>query len=184
MSRALRRSIAWLVLAALLPPSAWALQKTVRCKSHHYDEAPVGIQRSSVTMIETYFSPTQLPVPGGRVKQTRVRYANRAGLTPSSFVLKGAVTCRNQSRKEVEAMELSVVILDAFHRPILNAGQAEPVTVIRLPSRIPSKAEQQLSWEQQVESVDVYEVAVILTRVRFSDGSLWEAPAEELIDIF
>jgi len=182
MSRALGRVLISLALLGALAPTAWALQKTVRSKGHNYEQAPVTIQRSSVTLIETYFTPTQLPISGRRVKQTRVRYANRAGLSPSSFALKEDVMCRNNSRQDVVAMELSIVLLDAFHQPILNAGQAEAVIVQRISTPVPAKSERRVEWEQQVGSLDVYEVAVVMTRVRFADNSLWQAPAEELID--
>jgi hypothetical protein len=157
------------------------MQKPVRAKGHNYDQTPVAIQRASVTLIETFFAPTQLPLGSARVKQTRVRYANRAGLTPSSLVLDGEVVCRNQSRQEIEALELTVVLLDAFHQPIGGVKQ-EPVTVHRVSQRLPARSEQAIAWEQQIESLDVYEVAVVVTRARFTDGTLWQAPEEELID--
>ena len=49
---------------------------------------------------------------------------------------------------------------------------------------IPRGASERLTWEQRVDSLDVYEVAVVVTRVRFADGSVWMAPNEELVDIF
>ena len=36
----------------------------------------------------------------------------------------------------------------------------------------------------RVGTSDVYEVAVVVTKVRLGDDSLWVAPGEELVDIF
>ena len=186
MSR-LRRLALWTAAVAIvlaIGPWAWAMQKTIRSKVHNYEHAPVLIRRSGVALIEEYFSPTQLPIPGGKVKQSRVRYANRKGITPSAFMLKGDLVCQNQFLQPVQALELTIVLLDAFHQPILLPGQSEPQIVQRVMMDIAPKQEQSIGWEQSVSDLDIFEVAVVVTRVRFADGSMWQAPAEELVDVF
>ncbi len=87
-SRWLSRA-AWLLVFGLIATSADALQRPVKSKTHNYPKAPVEIRRSSVTLVETFTNPTQYVDNERQAKTSRVRYANRAGLAPSVYVLQG-----------------------------------------------------------------------------------------------
>ena len=176
-------------LAALLVGLAcgapvWALQRDLKSKVLSYPKAPVEVRRSDATLVETYTSPTQMMAPDAKTRTTRVRYANRAGLAPSVFVLRGEIMCANASPQAVEAVSLTIVVLDAFHQPVQLAGRAEPSFVHQVTEPLPRGASKRIAWEQQVNTSDVFEVAVVVTKVRFADGSVWMAPSEELLDIF
>ena len=172
------------LLGAVLCTSLWALQRALRSKIHNYPNAPVEVKRSDVTLVETFATPTKAVGAEAGTKHSRVRYANREGLAPSMFVLNGEITCTNKSTQMVEALALTVVALDAFHQPIQLPGQRQGYVVQQVLEKLPRGVSKRITWEQQVASADVYEVAVVVTRVRFADGSVWFAPGEELIDIF
>jgi len=174
---------AWLTALALCASTATAMQRTVKSKTHNYPGAPVEIRRSNVTLVETFTAPTQFAMPETKAKTTRVRYANRAGLAPSVYVLNGEITCQNVSPQAVEAISVVVVPLDAFHQPVLT-GQPDASAMQQVVQPIPRGTSRQINWEQRVHSTDVYEVAVVITRVRFADGTIWTAPGEELLDVF
>jgi hypothetical protein len=169
---------------ALAAAPLWALQRTLKSKAHSYPNAPVEVRRSQVSLVETFTSPTQFMTSDAKAKTTRVRYANRAGLAPSVFVLSGDITCANTSSKPVEALSLTVVPLDAFHQPINTPGLQQGFTMQHALGSLPRGGTKRITWEQSVNSSDVYEVAVIITRVRFADGKVWSAPTEELLDAF
>jgi len=172
------------LLSALFCTSLWALQRALKSKVHNYPNAPVEVKRSEVTLMETFATPTQTRGLDEGARKSRVRYANREGLSPSSFVLTGAITCMNRSSQMVEALALTIVALDAFHQPVQLPGQRAAYLVQQILEALPRGASKRITWEQPVGSSDVYEVAVVVTRVRFADGSVWFAPGEELIDIF
>jgi hypothetical protein len=181
--------LAWQVCAAsagllLAAGAASALQKTLKSKAHNYAEAPVTLRRPQVTLVETYTSPSQFVVGDAKAKTTRVRYANRAGLSPSVFMLKGEVQCANGAPQPVEAVSLTIVALDAFHQPVDVSGAGGALSVRQVAQPIARGGSARIVWEETVRSPDVYEVAVIVTRVRFADGTVWTAPAEELLDLF
>ena len=163
--------------------SLLALQREVASKTHAYTNTPVAIRHSYVKLIEMFSTPTLMAIPGMKTKPARVRYANRAGQMPSRYVLEGELRCRNQSSKTVEALGLIIVPLDAFHQAVQTLG-SERSSTHHVIARIPRQTEQRVTWEQEVGSPDVFEVAVVVTRVRFEDGTVWEAPEEELIDMF
>ena len=170
------------VASAVLCVSLWALQKVLASKVHNYPNTPVEVKRSKVTLVETYATPGQLVTPGTKARTTRVRYANRAGLTPSVFMLNGEVVCTNTSPQAVEALSVAIVVLDAFHEALAVGGQRYVTKQVMEP--LPRGGSKTITWEQQLSSQDAYEVAVVVTRVRFADGSVWAAPQEELLDIF
>ena len=172
------------LLGVLVCTSLWALQRALKSKIHNYPNTPVEVKRSEVTLVETFATPTQAGSTESGTKKSRVRYANREGLSPSTFVLNGELYCLNKSSQMVEALALTVVALDAFHQPIQLPGQRQGYVVQQVLEKLPRGASKQIAWEQPVASSDVYEVAVVVTRVRFADGSVWFAPGEELIDIF
>ena len=168
----------------LLCAPVWALQRTLKSKAHNYPSAPVEVRRSQVSLAETFTTPTQFMTSDIKAKTTRVRYANRAGLAPSVFVLSGEIVCANTSAQVVEALSLTVVPLDAFHQPIETPGQQQGFTMQQTLGSLPHGGTKRIVWEQPIGSADVYEVAVIITRVRFADGKVWVAPNEELLDTF
>ena len=83
----------------------------------------------------------------------------------------------------VEAISVVVIPMDAFHQPLLT-GQADASAVQQIVMTIPRGVSRPIAWQQRVHSTDVYEVAVVITRVRFADGTIWAAPNEELLDVF
>jgi len=176
-------------LSVLVCASLWSAQRALKSKVRNYPNAPVVLKESKVRIVEVFGTPTQPLTPGAiqgaRVRGSRVRYANRAGLLPSASVLEGEVSCQNQSRQTVEALEVAIVPLDAFHQPIRSQPRATPYTVQQMAASLPSGASQWITFEQlPLSSSDVYEVAVVITRIRFADGSVWLAPEEELIDVY
>jgi len=174
------------LFSAVMSSSLWALQREIKAKARNYANAPIVVKQSRSRLVEIFSTPTQLAFSGTtgmKTKPSRVKYANRAGQLPSTYLLEGEALCQNKSRQVVEAVGLTVVLLDAFHQPIQPVGP-NPYTVHQLPAQFPPSAERQFRWEEQVNSLDVFEVAVIVTRVRFADGTVWLAPEEELIDVF
>ena len=163
--------------------SAWAAQRPMRSKLHNFTNAPVVIKRTDVLLAETFSTPTQMATPGAHVRPSRIRYANRAGQLPTTGLLQGEMVCQNQVAQPVEAVELTVVLLDAFHQPMQPSGQNKNL-VHQIVSQMPRRLEQRVTWEQDIGAMEVYEVAVMITRVRFADGSLWQAPEEEVIENF
>ena len=182
--RTLVRTVTLGACCVLLCAPVWALQRTLKSKAHNYPKAPVEVTHSQVSLVETFTSPTQFMTSETKAKTTRVRYANRAGLAPSVFMLNGAITCVNTSAQTVEALSMTVVPLDAFHQPIGFSGQAPGFTIQQALGSLPRGGTKRITWEQPIGSADVYEVAVIITRVRFADGKVWTAPEEELLDTF
>ena len=173
---------ALLAVAAASP--VWALQRTIKTKTHNYPNAPVEIRHSQVTLAQAFSAPTPTGSPATGARHSRVRYANRDGLTASGYLLTGQTTCVNRSTQAVEAFALTVVAFDAFHQPVQLPGQREAFAVQQIVEPLARGGTAQVGWEQPVGSADIYEVAVVATRVRFADGSVWFAPGEDLIDIF
>ena len=158
-------------------------QRPVPSKVFNHDEAPLVLKQVKMTLVETYSSPTQNASPDQAARRSTVKYANRAGMQASTFVLDGQVVCQNVSSKPVEALGLTVVLFDAFHQPLQAAGQAQAATTqVRLD--IPAKQTKTISWQAPMRSEDLYEAAVVITRIRFTDGTTWIAPADEVTDIF
>ena len=166
--------------------AAWAMQRTLKSASHNYKGAPMETKRTQALLIETYTAPTQAGAAvlgDAKAHTTRVRYANRAGLAPSVFVLSGEAQCVNVSPNPIEAFSVAIVVFDAFHQPV-QGGSKGPFLVQQVVERVVRGGSTRVTWEQPVSSSDIYEVAVIVTRVRFADGTVWTAPNEELLDVF
>ena len=178
------QAIAVYLLSAVVCTSLWALQRPLRSKVHNYADAPVVVKQSKVTLIETFATPTQLRAANTKARTSRVRYANRAGLLPSTYAIKGEVFCQNQASRTVEALALTIVALDAFHQAITPPGRVKSYSIQQVVETLPRRSSRRITWQVPAGSPEVYEVAVIITGVRFSDGSVWHAPAEEIIDIF
>jgi hypothetical protein len=184
-SCALTRLTAAVTLCAALGPPAWAMQRTLKTKIHNYPNTPVMAKQPKAQLVETFAAPTQIVAPGIKSKTTRVRYANRAGLSPSVFVVSGSVQCTNTSTQSVEAMSITIIALDAFHQAIPMMGQTGQAYLVKqITEPLSRGSTKPIEWQEQVGSSDVFEVAVVVTRVRFADGSVWLAPGEELLDIF
>ncbi|MBI4341337.1 MAG: hypothetical protein HY598_03550 [Candidatus Omnitrophica bacterium] len=171
------------LLAAAWCPVAWALQRAVKTKLHNYPNAPVEIKRSEITLVETFASPTQANSEAS-TRRSQIRYANRDGLAPSSFMLQGRALCVNRAAQPVAAFALTIVALDAFHQPIQLPGRRGVYAVQQVVASLPRGGSKEITWQVAAGSSEVYEVAVVVTRVRFADESLWVAPGEELVDIF
>lgn len=180
----LRVAISLLLAGLPLANTLWAMDRSLRATAKNYPDAPVQIARTNAKLVETYTAPTQVALPGGSVRTTRVRYANRAGQAPSVFLLSGEALCHNRAGKAIEAIEVAIVMLDAFHQPLPAANGRLPYLIQQVLKPIAIGGSHHLAWEERVDAVDVYEVAVVVTRVRFVDGSVWAAPDEELVDIF
>ena len=178
------RAAAVFIGCALMSTSLWALQRVLKAKALNYPKTPVEATRAHVTLVETYTMPTQYVAPDAKARTSRVRYANRAGLSPSVFMLNGEVLCTNTSGKTVEALSLAVILLDAFHQPIQMTGRAGAPDVQQIMETLSRGGSKRITWEQQVRSTEVYEIAVVVTRIRFADGTTWIAPPEELLDTF
>ena len=175
-----------LSLWASISPPLRALQKEIKSKPRNYRNAQVIIKESTVKLVEVFSTPTQMVFPGStgmKAKPSMIQYANRAGQLPSAFLLTGKVLCKNKARQAVEAVGLTVVLLDAFHQAVQIGGQNASL-LYKLSTHISPSMEGELTWEKQVDTLDVFEIAVIVTRARFSDGSVWMAPEEELVDVF
>ena len=156
-----------------------AMPRTVYAKAAKYDEAPVVVRQASVRLVQTYSSPTQYPLatsPDGyevKVKRSRVRYANRADQQAPTYLLEGSVELENETRRPVEAVQVTTVFLNAFRERI---GTDRHVIAKPLESR----EIRRLDWSKSLPHEDVFEVYFVVTAVRFADGEVW-APTEELV---
>lgn len=174
-------TLAMVLLIGTAGSPLWALQRDIKVKSSNYSEAPVIIRHVRVRLKEVFSTPTQLAIPGGNVKPSRIRYANRAGQLPSLYMLEGEIHYKNRSPQSVEALGLTIIPFDAFHQPIPVSGKPIVRQIIEV---IPPNAQRQFDWSEQIRSLNVFEITVVITQVRFANGSVWHAPDEELIDVF
>ena len=172
------------VMTMMVALSAWASERTLKATTHNYPKTPVELQHATASLVQVFATPTQYWTPDGKTTGTRIRYANRAGLSPSTFVLQGEVSCTNKSTQPVEAIALTIVALDAFHQPIHALISQQSYAVQQIVVSLPKGATKRIKWEQLVRVEDIYEVAVIATRARLANDTIWTAPNEELIDIF
>lgn len=170
------------VLGACACSLLWAAQRPVKSTAHNYANAPVALSGSKVSLIETFATPSQAGIPGSG--RSRIQYANRKDLIPPTRMLTGKVVCTDTSNQAIEALQLTLVFLDAFRGAISVLGQRDRYVVKQLVVSIPRKSSKVITWEQRVDTAEIYEVAVVVTGIRFADGSVWLAPKEELIDVF
>lgn len=155
-----------------------AREKPLKVTTHTYPNTPVALSRVKASLVETFATSTQLWTPDGKTRGSRVRYANRAGLSPSSLTIAGEAHCTNTSRQGITAIALTIAVLDAFHQPV-EVITVQEANVLVSPGQI-----KRLDWEEPLRAENLFEVAVIVTKIRFADGTVWSAPQEELIDIF
>ena len=182
MRRARQRLVVALALIVLSAAGrAWALQRTVTAKIHNYKEGPVTITRTTALLMETYGESNAQP---GAAKGSSVRYANRANQQVSTFVLQGKALCQSVSSQPIEAIALGVALLDPFHERIPIPGERNGFANTLLMVDLPPRGSKEVAWEYALRSSELYEAAVTITRIRFKDGTVWSAPAEEVIDVF
>ena len=175
--RSVRMAGVALALAlSLSSPVAFAgLQRAIQSRLANHEDTPVMLERFSARLIETYASPGQFPFATMndaevRVKRSRVRYVNRLNQQIPTYVVEGTLTLRNRFRKKVEAMELTTTFLNAFREQIGQAQHAvvEPVQPLETKT---------VAWSTTLPQPEVYEMFVVITGVRFADGTVW-APDE------
>ena len=186
-TRLLRRVLSVLTIAlifAVMSAPVWAGRRHIDSKPRNYPQSPVDVSRSRVTLVETYPSLSQVATPGSRAKFSRVRYANRGNQVNTVLMLEGTLVCRNKSRKAIQALGLLVIPLDAFHAPLGIVKREGSADLKQVRVSLGAGSQQVIEWEQEVVSAEIFEVAVVILRVRFTDGSVWKAPARELVDIF
>lgn len=167
-------------LCLVMSTPGWALRQTIRAKTLTVPDAPVLPKDPTVTLVEVYGTPTQIPIPGTQVQQRRVKYANRAGVWPSSYLLQGEVWCHNRSEERIEALALSVVFLDAFSQTVRASMEGGSYSIQKIVQPLPRGSSLRVAWEQPVTSPEIYEVAVLITSARFADGTIWTAPQEQI----
>lgn len=183
--RAARVLMAGGLLTLTLPAEVWARQEPVPATAINQEGAPLVVTSLKVTLVETFSTPTQVAAGDANVKRSSVRYANRAGLTPSTFVLRGQLTCENDSQQTIEAVELAIIAFDPFHQPMRFLTQRGLYQEHQETVRIPRRSSTSFEWEYPLgTSKDLHEVTVVVRRVRFQDGTIWTAPTEEVTDIF
>ncbi|MDP3703787.1 MAG: hypothetical protein Q8R78_05310 [Candidatus Omnitrophota bacterium] len=166
-----------------LSASVWALEREVKVELHHAPSTPVDIKESQVRLVEVFASPVQGALLEDPTAWTSVEYANRRGRTPSKLLLKGDTVLLNRSPHTIEVIALTVMPMDAFRQGFESIGQG-PYKIHQVEEWLPSRTSKRVSWEQICGSADVYSVAILVTAVRFSDGSVWTAPREAVQSIF
>ncbi len=73
--------------------------------------------------------------------------------------------------------------LDAHRRPIESPDHG-PYIIHQVERRLLGGDSYRLTWEHPLIASGVYEVAVMVTAVRFVDGSTWVAVRDYVQDIF
>lgn len=160
----------WLLLGLsmiVLSEQALGFQRLVRTRIANYEEAPVVLVEASIQLVRTYANPTQLPVVG------RTRYLNRLNEEVPAYRVEGELGLRNRTRKEVAALQMTTIILNAFRERVSTERQslAEPLA---------PRQTRTVRWSRGLPHEEVFEMFFIITAVRFTDGTVW-APNEELI---
>lgn len=165
-----------LLLASVAPAAAF--ERTVKARVANYDEAPVILRAAQIKLVQTYSDTSQAPfvVMDGKdtgIRRSRVRHLNRAHQQVPMYLLEGTLELRNETRRQVETMQLTTVFFNAFRERIRTDRDAVTVTLA-------SRQQKLLTWSKGVPHEEVFEMMVVISAVRFSDGSVW-SPTEELI---
>lgn len=158
----------------------WAAEHALRARVFNPPHAPVLLKEPRATLVEEFLAPGQAWSPG--VRGHRVANANHPRV--SVFVIEGDVTCDNRSPQAVEAVGLMVVSLDAFHERTQSLLESAVYTSQHTDLSLSRRGSRRLRWRQPASSKDIYELAIVVRGVRFTDGSVWRASDEELVDIF
>lgn len=160
-------------------PDAGGLERAVRTRIANYDKAPVTLRHAAVELVQTFSTPTQFPLSAVagqedvNVRRSRVRYMNRLGQQVPSYLLQGELELANETRKEVAALQITTVFLNAFRERISTDRYA-------LSSPLAPRKTIRMPWSRSLPHEEVFEMFFVITAVRFADGTVW-APAEELI---
>lgn len=171
----------WVGLAVCLAAqNADAVQRTVKTRAANYDDSPVLVQNASIHMVQTYSTPGQValvkmagPHSEGRATRSRVRVANRLNQEIETYLLEGNVDLRNDTGKTISAFRITAIFLNAFQERIEVDQQ-----MIQEP--LGPGQQRQVPWNRQIPHQEVFEVVIVVTAVRYSDGTVW-APTEELV---
>jgi len=160
----------------VLSEQAVGFQRLVRTRIENYEEAPVVLVEASVQLVQTYTHPTQLPLEGGvegKINRNRIRYLNKLNEDVPAYRVEGELGLRNRTRKEVAALQVTIIVLNAFRERISTERQslAEPLG---------PRQTRTVRWSRGLPHEEVFEMFFIITAVRFTDGTVW-APNEELI---
>lgn len=158
----------------------WAGEQSLRVKVFNPAHAPVLLADPHAILIEEFVRPGEEWSPG----------ASRSGVNSvnhplvSVLTVAGEVSCINKSPQVVEAVGLLVVSLDAFHERTQSLLQSASHTSQHTHLSLARRGSKKLRWTQRAGSKDLYELAIVVRAVRFADGSVWQAPQEELVDVF
>ncbi|MBI3458282.1 MAG: hypothetical protein HY002_21130 [Candidatus Rokubacteria bacterium] len=167
-----------LAAVMLAAQEAAGFQRPVRTRIANYEDAPVSLREASTRLVQTFDNPNQISLAaleGGerQVKRSRVQYMNRLNQQVPVFLIEGELDLRNHTRKDIAALQITTVFLNAFRERIGTERQSlsEPLR--------PGQTKQ-VRWSRALPYQDVFELYLIVTAVRFSDGTVW-SPADELI---
>jgi len=158
---------------------AFSLQRSVRARIANYEEAPVSLRHASVQLVQTYSNPSQFPLAAlaegeeVKIKRSRVRYMNRVNQQIPTYLLEGELELHNHTRKEVMALEITTIFLNAFRERI--SMDQDSLTQSLSPYETKT-----IRWSRALPHEGVFEVFFVVTAIRFSNGEVW-APTEELI---
>ena len=167
-----------LAVVAFGHETAGGFQRTIRTRIANYEEAPVKVQQASTQLVQTYSQPGQFPLATlgdeeVKLRRSRVRYLNHLNHQVATYLLEGELVLENVTRQEIIAVQLTTVFLNAFRERIGTEQQS--LTVSLAPRRT-----QTIRWSRNLSQEEVFELYVVVTRVRFHDGTVWTA-TEELI---
>jgi hypothetical protein len=157
---------------------AWGIQREIRTRLAHYDDTPVIVQEAKVRLVQTYSAPNQFPLALAegtelKVSRTKVRNLNRLNQQVPTYQLQGQLEVRNATRKGVDMLQLTTVFFNAFHERLSTVQES-------LPSTLPARQQKTIAWTKSLPDEEVFELFVVISAVRFTDGTVW-SPEEELI---
>lgn len=166
-----------LALFPCLPEAADAGERRISTRIAGYEGAPVVVRSATGEVIHIYERPDDLVVmaaaKGAAKSPQRVRYINRLNEEVRTVQLHGTLTLKNATNKTAEAIRIQTILFNAFRERV---GSYEEVVQEPLgPFRI-----KQIEWSRAMPTEDIYELYVVITKIRFSDGDVW-SPTEELV---
>lgn len=178
---------AWWAMALLLCLMAggvvWAGERRIRSRVLRIDHAPVAAKDPQASLIEFMGPPESMVGTTSTRRQSGVRYANRKGIWPSRYALQGKVMCRNMSRQTIEAISLTTILLDPFNRTQRAAATSGQYQLHSVIERFPRGVWKRIEWEIVDSPAEVYEVVVLVTGVRFENGTVWTVPQSEVAQL-
>lgn len=175
-----RRWAAWLCcgLVWLAADAAIAFEREIKSRIANYDEAPVTLRTAQVKLVQTYSDLAQAPfmIMDGKdtgLRRSRVRHLNRLNEQIPTYLLQGALELRNETRRSIDMLQLTTVFFNAFRERIRTDRDAVQIALV-------PRQRKTLAWSKGVPHEEVFEMVVVISAVRFTDGSVW-SPTEELI---